>query len=435
MALRDISNVTQTLINLIERAFQVPANWLGDTPLVVASPPVRTQTHGVGIYLYHIAENTHYKNLPAPGRDQPSVRYTPMGLNLYYQLSANSTSADPEANNALLEQQMMAVALKALHDYPELTDTTVVEGSPLATPVFPPELIGRSNRFKISLQPVPPGEAVSFWTSGESPLTLAAYYEVSVVLLEPEPIRSRSGKVLEYNVFSFVSGAPRILHSYNILSFNSPVDGSLREIRLQPAQVPVGQNVHFDGVDFAGGNARLLLINSRWTEPAFATSTWNLNINSQSLSATVQQTAAFADGSVADMLPGIYGARIEVSRTHATSGQIVRQASNQSPFMIAPRLDPIPAVGGLNDTWTATGYLFAATGADGEALIELEVFVGQYRLGLSQEGNPLSNGNFQLVDAQTLQFILPTEVSSGQILPVRIFANGAETPPQWITVP
>ena len=103
--------------------------------------------------------------------------------------------------------------------------------------------------------------------------------------------------------------------------------------------------------------------------------------------------------------------------------------------MIAPRLDPIPAVGAINDTWTATGYLFAATGADGEALIELEVFVGQYRLSLPQGGNPLSNGNFQLANAQTLQFILPAEVSSGQILPVRIFANGAETPPQWITVP
>lgn len=435
MALRDISNVTQTLINLISRAFQVPANWPGDVPSVVASPPIRTSTHGIGIYLYHVSENAHYKNLPAPGRDQPPVRFTSMGLNLYYQLSANSTSAEPEADNALLEQQMMAVALKAFHDYPELSDSTIVEGSGIATPVFPAELLGRSNRFKISLQPIPPSEAVSFWTSGESPLTLSAYYEVSVILLEPEVIQARAGKVLEYNIFSFVSGAPRILSSYNTLSFNSPVDGSPREIQLQPAQVPVGREVQFDGVDFAGGTVRLLLLNNRWTEPAFATAPWNVAVSSQSISATVQQTAAFEDGSVADILPGIYGARVEVSRTHASSGQTVRQASNQCPFTITPAITAIAAPGNINGTWTVTGYIFQATDLDGEELIELDVFVGQHRLPLLQGGGALSNGEYQLTNPQTLTFILPTNLSSGQILPIRIFANGAETPPQWITVP
>ncbi len=435
MALRDISNVTQTLINLLDRAFQVPANWTGAPPAVLPSPPIRSNANGIGVYLYHISENTHYKNLPAPGRNTPPVRFTSMGLNLYYQVSANSTGAEPEADNAMLEQQMMAVALKAFHDYPEISDTTVYEGSTDLSPVFHVDLMGRGNRFKISLQPIPHTEAVSFWTSGETPLTLAAYYEVSVVLLEPETITSRAGKVLEYNIFSFVSGAPRILNSYNTLSFNSPVDGSPREIRLQPAQVPIGDAVNFDGVDFVGDQVRLQLIFKEWPTPAYATAAWGVSVNKQTLSATVQQSAELADGTPMPVLPGIYGARVEVTRTHATSGQIVRQASNQCPFTIAPRLDPIVPVATINDTWTISGAFFTATGGGGEELIEIDVFVGQHRLTVPEAPAPFSNGNYRIVDAMTLEFILPTGLTTNQILPFRIFANGAESPPQWITVP
>ena len=66
---------------------------------------------------------------------------------------------------------------------------------------------------------------------------LSAYYEVSVVLLEPEDTQSRAGRVLAYGVTPLIEGAPRIDSSENTLSFTIPGDPDVREVILRPAQV------------------------------------------------------------------------------------------------------------------------------------------------------------------------------------------------------
>ena len=58
------------------------------------------------------------------------------------------------------------------------------------------------------LQPVQHNEAMTYWTAGSLPMRLALYYQASVVLLEPAPSVSRSGRVLTYGVYTFVRGAP-----------------------------------------------------------------------------------------------------------------------------------------------------------------------------------------------------------------------------------
>ena len=59
----------------------------------------------LGVYLYHVSEDPHLKNQTADGSDRRPVRFTPMGLQLYYQVSALGDGADGLAN---LQEQLLS---------------------------------------------------------------------------------------------------------------------------------------------------------------------------------------------------------------------------------------------------------------------------------------------------------------------------------------
>src|SRR5262245_39872075 len=156
--LLDISLVTQTLISLIEKHVNASPEKAKVSPLAVSALPPDKLTgigdHVLGLYLYYISEDAHYKNLPPPSDGLLPIRYTPMGLNLYYQLSAHSDLlGNVGAEN---EQTMIGLAMKALHDYPVIDDTTEIGG----VRVFPMTLQGTDNRFRLVLQPLQYNEAM-----------------------------------------------------------------------------------------------------------------------------------------------------------------------------------------------------------------------------------------------------------------------------------
>src|SRR5258707_15649928 len=112
--LLDIALVTETLMNLLRMQIATSPEFPKVAPLdVQAVPPDRlTGDHSIGLYLYHITEDAQYKNLAGPGQDIPPVRFTPMGVNLYYQLTAHSDL--PVASTATQnEQTMVGLAIKA----------------------------------------------------------------------------------------------------------------------------------------------------------------------------------------------------------------------------------------------------------------------------------------------------------------------------------
>ncbi len=431
MSLLDISQVTQSLITLIKGAFDMSPGWSGNHPSVFPVPPIRIPDDGIGIYLYHITEDTHYKNLQAPGLDRPPVRFTPMGLNMYYQLSAHSTTDD--GSGAFLEQRMMGVAMKGLHDYPEISDNTTVEINNTEVDVLPLILQGSDNRFRIVLQPQPPGEAVNFWTAGESPLKLSAYYQVSVVILEPEESRTRAGRVLAYSVPTFVEGAPKIIASQNVISFTIPGETEAAEVTLRPAQVPPGNPVSFSGTGFEGEDVRLHLNYRDWDEAGVAGPAWSVMTGGDEVKAIVQETIDLPlAGTTADILPGVYAAQIVVTRTRTLANGESRSfehSSNLCPFMISPRVDSIGPIAADN-TFEVTGYIFQHADLSTE---DLRVYVAE---NLLESGTvPLNPGEFTVIDSTHLQVRLPDGLTTGQDLPFRIFVNNSESPPEWIRVP
>lgn len=338
MALLDISLVTRSLQKLVQKYIEASDAWSGSLTVSISPPDKLTGDNTVGLYLYHIAESPDTRNLPAPSGNTPPIRYTPMGLELFYQLTAHSEQAEEDSATER-EQLMMGLAMKALRDFPVIDDSTVVinkkRNPSERTQILHAALRGEENRLRIVLQSIPHNEAVSYWTAGSSPLRLAAYYRVAVVLLEPEEPTALAGRVLDYGIQTFVGLGPRLDGSENILTFTVPGQQASQQLKVRPAQVPVGSEVVFTGANLTGDETRLLLRNNRWQESQQAGPAWRVSSPTGGrLLATVRSTIGNET-----VLPGMYSAQVEVVERHRLpdgSERVFEHRSNETPFAIAP---------------------------------------------------------------------------------------------------
>jgi len=184
MEILDISLVTKTLINLIEYSFKASNLWNPEgncnSPQVSPQPPDKLIKDSVGIYLYHVKEENHYKNLPTRGKNILSVHDIPLELSLYYQLTTHSELQTD--HGILIEQKMLGIAIKALHDYPVIDDKTeIVDLMGNHNKVFPEGLCKGNNRLKIMLDPISPHDAILFGKTSHTPLRLTAYFQVRII--------------------------------------------------------------------------------------------------------------------------------------------------------------------------------------------------------------------------------------------------------------
>jgi hypothetical protein len=423
MALLDVSKVTETLIELLERRIPRLPEWpTGVTLDVSPDPPdLLTGSNVLGIYLYHLTEDAGTKNLVPPGGNTPPVAYAPMGLSLHYQLSAHT-----EGNGAstLSEQLMMGMAAKTLHDFPVIDDDTRVG----TNQILNKKLRDAGNKLRIALQPVPFGEAVSYWTAGPRPLRLAAYYEVSVIMLEPEPAVRRPSRVLERAVQTFVGGRPRLEGSRSVLTFTPPGQTQPSQLEVQPAQASYGGTIELTGTGLAGTATQLALRAGRWPEPVVVDDvTWGVAATPERVRAIIRQTTR-PGGDV--VLPGVYGASVRVTRRFGSppSQREVEQASNHTPIVVMPRVDPIPsAAAGL---FTITGGVFSDAALDPDSV---EAYFGEARLRRVTAAP--AAGEFRVVSPTSIEARLPAGLPSGEPVGFRLIVEGAESEPRWVTVP
>ena len=426
----DLNEITDTLIAIIQNEMIVNL-W----PLSVKALPglLRNDNTGIGVYLFHVLENAHYKNYPAPGQDQPPVSFTPMPLNLFYQLSANIRDVNDE-EDAIQEQRLMSVAMKALHDHPQVMQTMVFPPNP----AFQPKDIN----IKITLQNLTPAESVQYWAAADSPVRLSAYYEVSVVFMQPEIPRSYAGRVLSYGNYIFVQGAPQITASQNTIEFPSPVDSTTMQVKIQPAQAPpaivtpppINSIVSFFGTSFNAGALQLLLISPLWTEPAVADAAWNVTLVSENqVDAVVQPTAVLRDSlTPVDILPGLYAAQINISKKVTLSNGTIKtfnHSSNQFPFSVMPRVDTITLLS--PGEFRIKCYLFQH-GTDIKK-DDLQVYTAETKLDFVT-GGALIAGQYKITLSDTIELKAPATVH-GPNTPLRIMIRGIESEPKWINVP
>lgn len=424
MALLDLSLVTRTLVKLVDEA--IKASPAAPAAHVVTSlPPDKlADDNSVSIYLYHVVEEAALRNQPWRGRPDSPIRFSPLALNLHYVVSAFSTATN--ANDPFgpyREQLLMGLAMKALHDYPVVDDATRIGG----VSILDTNLVGDENKLRLAFRHVPAAEAVSYWTAGSQPLRLSAYYEVSVVLVEPEDPATVGGRVLGRNVEMFIGGLPRLEASRSTLSLTIPGEAAPRTFEVQPAQAAIGDEITFFGTGLGGGAIELIVRGPGWSTAHPVGPTWGTGAVGDRVLATVQ---SLIDGLPA--LPGAYTAAVQLSRTTTLpDGKTTSLAvlSNETPFQIVPAIDSVGAPSPTG-VFTITGGLYS----DPTTPMVVRPSISSVVLVPGIAGS-LAPGEFAVTSATTMQMRIPAGATPGTKLPVRVIINGSESPPQWVQVP
>lgn len=427
MALLDLSNVTRVLVRLLQEAVASSPAWSGSPPSVLPLPPDKLADAGdlLGLYLYHVSEDPHFRNAPGAGNGPVPVSLAPLGLVLHYQLTAHTNATIDAPDGAYTAQLLFGLAMKALHDHPSIVDSTVVNGVSLLAAYG---LASRENRLRLSLRPVGVEDAIHYWMAGQGPARLAAYYQCAVVLLEPERPPSRAERTLDRKVSVLASGPPQLTGSRNSLSITPPGASQPRVVVASPAQVPYGGRFTLLGADLVGESTELSLQHSGWNAAQVADSvSWQLLVTDSEVSATVQPSVGGAT-----VVPGVYSVAVVIRRA-GTDPRELGQSSNRTAIVIVPKIsDPGAAAPGA--TLVLTGSLFAdptlIDDPDDERAVEL--MLGSERLVRDSNGT-LEPGEFQITDPHTLTLRVPLGLTPG-FLPLRVRVNGAESPPRWLEV-
>lgn len=464
----DLSHVTAVLANLLDlniRLMQTRSLPPGAPPpppvTVVATPPDQigtTVSNMISLYLHHVRETAATQNMLGPGNDVPNIRTAPLGLDLFYVLTAHHrTNALFDAG---IEQQLMGYALKTLHDWPVLTDASAIGG----TQVFGNAHRGRNNRLNIELRKLEPDQSFAIWTTGDRQFArLAAYYQIGLVLLEPEPPERMPGMVLSVGAFVTPLGTIWLSGSRSELSFGLPpsAGGGTQTLRPEPGRPALtsapgpDSTITMRGENLTAGlRQRLVFRNARWQrlappadrvpiDPALNVANgWTVQFHPDRVEVQVglQVTYVPPDGAAArtiDVFPGSYAAYVEaVADEKMLAGQLRRQSvvSNEVAFGIMPRIRSHTIAAATNRVTVAIEPGFQLNvGGGGVAPLEIQVVVDG-RVYARRGTGPFTTGTFRvLTSSLALDAHFPVTVSGEHT--VRLTVEGVDAQPYWVVVP
>jgi hypothetical protein len=457
MGLRNLYNVTRTLINLLRENITKNIDTTLDGLLnVTAIPPekVENPTNTLSLHLYHVAEDPFYKNALGPGNDAPNVAKAPMALSLFYILTAHHEN-NPEFD-AETQQKLMGYALKTFHDFPVITSKTRINGSPILDPEFGDDTI------QTILRPVTPEEAISFWNTQESNTArLSSYYEVRVVMLRPEPPRTMPGIVLNLGAFVIQLGSAHLERSQSLVRFKIPEKngGAFQEIEATPARVTLNTSATpllLFGANITRGKSRsLFLRNNIWAklgppDGPIEESVVDLgenpdwSVDFQTDRVTVKLAPALrhikAGGGSVDLpvLPGFYTALVRsVMDEQVINNELKRitVSSNEVSFAVSPRIQGHEAPDADGNIQINLGPEFDPLDPNlPEAAIQVVVAGEVYTL---VNADPPTNAKEFFVGNSPSNLIrirphFPVAVTRPEAHPVLLIVNGAESAPFWI---
>ena len=313
-----------------------------------------------------------------------------------------------------------------------------------------------------------PEDALSFWSSEDTRTArLSAYYEIRVIMLEPEPPRTMPGVVLSLGTFLFQLGTPHLERSQSVVRFRIPAKngGAIQEIEATPARVtldtsatppPAHNRLVLLGVNLTNGKSRsLFLKNGIWSNlpspagPVQETAVdltvnpaWSVDFQTDRIAVKVASILRHikSDGTAVDLplLPGSYAAlERSVLDEQVINNELKRivQSSNEVSFTVAPRIlghDAPDASGNIQiNLGPEFDLLDTNLPADAiQVIVAGEVYV---------RGNtdPPANAKEFFVTTNPSNLIrikphFPVAVTQSGAHAVGLIVNGAEAAPFWI---
>ncbi len=466
MSLLDLSQTTVTLRRLLE--FNIPLLEPGMAGSLTISTLPPEQVEGaasvLSLYCYHVSPDPSNRFRPSQPSGPRPIATSPLVLTMNYILTAHTIIG--MEFNALAEQRLLGYAMKTLHDYPIIDDTTEVAGNV----VMPDEIRGQNNRFNIAQLTLTAGEALNYWAN-ETQTTAkpSCYYEVSAAELAPEPAERLPGIVLQVGSFVLPKNSPAISASASDVAYDLPTSlgGGPASLTASPARVgpttlaPPPQNqLRLTGRAFAAGDSqRLYVTHPFWSrqfpggrvpvEPGLNGGLgWALAITDGEVQVTLGDDlrASPPDGAAdidLSLYPGAYQATWEIARRFDRDGvtETMTERSNSCAFMIYPRI-----TGSARDnvsgqvTLDFGGSWLLNRGrpapADPTTAPELDILLSvdgtAYRLETGAA--PSGPGLFVITDHALTYAPLPEADTAGEHA-IRVVVDGADSQPFWITIP
>jgi hypothetical protein len=466
MALINLYKVTKTLTELLK--VNVGENIdsdLASTLQVTAVPPEKVDnvTNQLNLFLYHISEDAYYKNMLGPGSDVPNVAKTPMALNLFYILTVHHEGASEPDLDMEEQQKLMGYALKTFHDFPVITDQTEING----TLILDADLQGKDNSLEVILRPVSPEDAIAFWGSEDTrTVRLSAYYEVRVVMLEPEPPKTMPGIVLNLGTYLVQLGTPQLTSSQSLVQFQLPAlnGGGMQQVTASPARVTLDSSdplseahnrFELRGTNLAAGISRsLVLKNSLWAkrpppegpvdqvvvDSAVAEeSNWQLKFAADRVTVQVAPTLTLDGADALTLLPGIYSASVQTVQTEQVINNQLKQimaTSNEVSFAIAPRIasHDNPDTDGTIQINLGDEFDLTDAGLELQVVVAGEVYEGVESNLPSTPGQFVALNDPLATPANSIKISPSANFDAAIPQPFQLIINGAESAPFWIEV-
>jgi hypothetical protein len=406
----DLSTVTDRIIKLIEDAVGAWPEWIGNngpvqqfnlevSPLMPEAVRNKADCQ-LSFYLFHVQPDPSVRNWPPSGKVAQPNASQPLGLTLFYLLTAYSKES------AIQEQQAMSIAIQALHEYATYNDPT------------------DQVSFTITLDAERSDDANRRWQSFSAPYRLAVAYRVGVVLLTPDksppapapPPRTIGLGVGPATLPFGTAGALAGTASRVELTPANPQPTSDIEYDYSPAVVrPGDQLTAFGaGLDLATAS-RLYLLDPAAVETEITA--WKAAAAQQTASRLVATLPSAVGAMPANSpLPGIYQLRVGSS---TGQGDVADYRSNATPISIAARTAAVPS------PWPGPPFSFAGDGfIPGATELYLDT------TSLTETGAAAAgSGEFKIsVNGTSIHFQPPAGMPAGQYS-VRLRVRGVEGPP------
>jgi hypothetical protein len=467
MTLMNLFKVTKTLTNLLTLNITTNIDTsLGGVLEVTAIPPedVESASNTLNLFLYHIAEDAYYKNALGQGSDVPNVAKTPMALNLFYILTAHHQVGDVPQFDAETQQKLMGYALKTFHDFPVITDQTQLGGEQ----ILDTDLRGKDNSLQVILRPVLPEDSIAFWGSEDTrTVRLSAYYEVRVVLLEPELPKTMPGIVLNLGTFLVQAGSPHLASSQSLVRFQLSAfnGGTVQQVEASPARVTLDSPLslivthnrfQLFGTNLTIGRSRSLVFkNSIWAKlpppngPIEQTVVdlvrnpdWQVGFASNRVEVKLAPTFTHvrADATTVNLpvLPGFYSVFVRSVLEERVINNELKQivaTSNEIGFTVAPRIVGHSAPDASGTIQINLGGEFDSLDPNLPADAIQVVVAGEVYKGVP-ENLPANSREFFVTNTPSnlirIKPHFPVVVSDPIAHPFRLIVNGAESAPFWI---
>jgi hypothetical protein len=367
---------------------------------------------GLTFYLFGVGENPTIANQPGRTSDLP------LGLDLHYQLVAHG-GANPTAATVRREQLLLGLAMVVLHDHPVLSAGVTVNGVDVFGAVGLPD----DNLMSITLRKIEPDQAISWWTASPVGPRAAAYYTVSVILLQEDPAPLTGPPVLVREVFGFVGMAPHLVSTTSRQTLAVP-GGTPTPVTSSPAQVAPGGTFEVSGYGF-GSDVVVRVRAETWDDyrelgGAAVRPGDGVEILTTGLDPMV-------DGRLVP--PGMMRVRAVRREDRLLADGTTRTfefESNDTVITVVPAIDAVNAGAPL----TINGGPFSGPGID-PATVRLSLGADE----LVAAGGAPNAGELRVVDRTTIEFVPTDPIPSGVAERVRLLVNGAECLPTWYVAP